>query len=55
MKDLLKLIRYKVHKKKATNFFELPSHERKEIFKKAGIEAQKEQRKLLNEYKVRFG
>lgn len=42
-------------KKKTSNFFELSSKEKKRIIKKAGIAAQKEQKKILHEYEVRFG
>lgn len=50
----MNFISRKSHQKKAPNFFDLPSGERKKIVKEAGIAAQKDQEKLLREYAMRF-
>jgi len=55
MINIMNLLTKKVPNKRTTNFFELSSREKMKIIKKAGIEAQKEQSKVLREYDVRFG
>jgi len=56
MINLLKILTQKqTPKSKVANFFELSARDKKRIIKKAGIGAQKDQQKLLNEYEIYFG